>query len=96
MPPKRQLTHLKEARKLAKLRKIEDRSETLVEDTSFLLEDESTEGSVILYPKFHCELNFIERYSFFFPLYTPHNLTEPFTDFGVLPNIMLVRTANKT
>ena len=35
MPPKRQLTHLKEARKLAKLRKIEDKSETLVEDTSF-------------------------------------------------------------
>ena len=59
-------------------------------------EVEATGNLVIFYPKFHCELNFIERYSFFFPLYTPHNLTEPFTDFGVLPNIMLVRTANIT
>lgn len=47
MPPKRQFTHLKEAKKLAKLRKIEARSETLVGDTSFLFEDESTEGSWI-------------------------------------------------
>ena len=45
MPLKRQLTHLKKARKLAKLRKIGDKSETLIEDTSFLLKDESTEGS---------------------------------------------------
>lgn len=51
---------------------------------------------VIFYPRFHCELNSIEQYSFLFPLYTFHNLTEPLADFGVLPNIMLVRTANIT
>ena len=44
MPPKRQLTHLKKAKKLAKLRKIEDKSETLIKDISFLLEYESIEG----------------------------------------------------
>ena len=41
MPLKRQLTYLKEARKLAKLRKIKEKNETLVEDISFLLEDKS-------------------------------------------------------
>ena len=47
MPPKRQFTYLKEARKLAKLRKIETKSKTLVEDISFLFEDKFTEGSWI-------------------------------------------------
>lgn len=41
MPPKRQLTHLKEARKLAKLRKIEDKNEILVKNISCLLKDKS-------------------------------------------------------
>ena len=36
MSPKRQLIHLKEARKQAKQRKIEDKSETLVEDIFFI------------------------------------------------------------
>lgn len=48
MPPKKHLTHLKEARKLAKLRKIKDKSKTLVENISFLLENEFTESSQIL------------------------------------------------
>lgn len=59
-------------------------------------EVEATGKLVIFYPKFHCELNFIERYSFLFPLYTSHNLTELLADFGVLPTIMLVGTANIT
>ena len=45
MPPKRQFTHLKVARELAKHRKIEVKSDILTKDTSVLLEDESTEGS---------------------------------------------------
>ena len=45
MSPKKQFTHLKETRKLAKFRKIEVKSEILVEDTFFLFEDESTKGS---------------------------------------------------
>ena len=45
MPPKKQLIYLKDARKLAKLRKIEDKSEILVEDIFCLLEDESTKSS---------------------------------------------------
>lgn len=48
MPLKRQLTYLKEVRKLAKLRKIEDKSETLVENKYFSLEDESIEDSWVL------------------------------------------------
>lgn len=44
--PKKQFTHLKKARKLAKLRKIDAGSETLVKDTSFFFEmDESIERS---------------------------------------------------
>lgn len=39
MPSKKQLIYLKKAIKLAKLRKIEDKSKTLVEDIFFLLED---------------------------------------------------------
>lgn len=45
MPPKRQLSHLKEARKLAKQRKIEIKNDILKEDASFLFEDESIGGS---------------------------------------------------
>ena len=41
---KRLLTDLKETRKLAKLRKIKDKSETLVKNISFLLEDEFIES----------------------------------------------------
>lgn len=41
---KRQLTNLKEAKKLIKLRKIEDKTEILVEVISFLLKDKSTKG----------------------------------------------------
>ena len=46
MSLKKQLTHLKKIRKLAKLRKIKKKSETLVENTSFLLEDKSTKSSL--------------------------------------------------
>lgn len=38
---------MKEAKKLAKLRKIKDKSEILIENTSFLFEDESIESSWI-------------------------------------------------
>ena len=44
MPLKKLLFHLKKVKKLAKLRKIENKSETLVENIFFLLEVESTEG----------------------------------------------------
>lgn len=39
MPLKRQLTHLKETRKLAKSRIIENKSNILVKNISFLLKD---------------------------------------------------------
>ena len=45
MSLKKQLTYLKEAKKLAKPRKIEYKSKILVEDTSFLLEDKSIKDS---------------------------------------------------
>ena len=45
MPSKKQLTYLKKAKKLAKSRKIEDKSKTLVENISFLLWDKSTKNS---------------------------------------------------
>lgn len=48
MSLKKQLTYLKEAKKLAKPRKIEYKSKILVEDTSFLLEDKSIKDSQIL------------------------------------------------
>ena len=56
MLSKKNLTYLKETKELAKLRKTEDKSKALIEDTSFLLEDESTEtllvrGNNILYYK---------------------------------------------
>lgn len=41
MPSKRQLIYLKEDKKLAKLRKIEYKSENLIGDTCFLLENKS-------------------------------------------------------
>ncbi len=57
MPPKKKVTHLKEARKLAKLRKIEAKSEILVENTSFLFKDESIKGSQILENDTLCHKN---------------------------------------
>ncbi len=45
MLAKRQFTHFKEARKLAKQRKIEVKNNILTENTFVLLENESTEGS---------------------------------------------------
>ena len=45
MPLERQFTHFKEVRKPTNKRKIEVKSDILTEDTSFLLEDELTEGS---------------------------------------------------
>lgn len=45
MSPKRQFIYLKEARKLTKLKKIEARNKTLVENISFLFKDKSIEGS---------------------------------------------------
>ena len=42
MPPKRQFTHFKEAKKLAKQSKIEIKSDTLTRNTSVLLKDELT------------------------------------------------------
>ena len=44
IPPNRQFTYFKEERKLAIQRKIEVKSDILIEDTSVLLEDESTQG----------------------------------------------------
>ena len=58
MPTKRQLTHLKQARKLAKLGKIEDKSETLVKNTSFLLENKSTEYSWVSGNNTSCHKDF--------------------------------------
>lgn len=45
MPLKRQLTHLKKAKKLVKLGKIKNKSETLIEDTPFLLENKCIKSS---------------------------------------------------
>ena len=56
----------------------------------------ATGNLVIFYPKFHCELNFIERYSSLLILCTSHNLTKSFADFGVPSSIMPVKTANIT
>ena len=47
MSPKKQLSHLKKARKLAKQRKLEVKNDILKEDTSILFEDESIEGSLV-------------------------------------------------
>ena len=47
MSPKKQFTLLKEAQKLAKLRKIEAKSEILIEDISFLFENKSLKRSWI-------------------------------------------------
>ena len=58
-------------------------------------EVEATGHLVIFYPKFHCELNFIERYSSFLFTTLPH-LTDSSLDFGVLQNIMHVKTASIT
>lgn len=44
MPSKIQLIYLKEARKLAKLRKIKAKSKTLVKNTFFLFENKSTKN----------------------------------------------------
>ena len=49
---------MKENEKLAKLRKIKDKSETLIDNTSFLLEDESTKGLLVLKNNKSCYKNF--------------------------------------
>ena len=49
---------MKEVEKLAKLRKIKDKSETLIDNTSFLLEDESTEGLLVLRNNKSCYKDF--------------------------------------
>lgn len=53
-----------------------------------------TENLEIFYLKFHNKLNFVGQYSLFFPLYIIHNMSEPMADFGILLNIMFVKTAN--
>ncbi len=45
MPPKRQLSHLKEDKKLAKQRKLEVKNNILEEDAFVVFEDESIESS---------------------------------------------------
>lgn len=45
MSQKKQLIHLKKARKLAKLEKIEAKNEILVEDIFFVSENKSTKES---------------------------------------------------
>ena len=45
MPPKKQLTHFKKTRKLAKQRKIEVKSDIFTKNISVLLEDELIKGT---------------------------------------------------